>query len=137
MLVDSDHDELTKVHLVTSQVLKSYLLWLERSKHRRQNHANALEGIRSIIEDGIASIVNSISYGNNRNYGDNALEKDSKTDEGGVMKTRTLHERSEKVEKSAETGVVNKGMVPEDEYYQLKKQLIERTMEVKMWKKFL
>ena len=33
---DSDHDELTKVHLVTSQVLKSYLLWLERSKHRRQ-----------------------------------------------------------------------------------------------------
>ena len=25
-------------------------------------------------------------------------------------------------------------MVPEDEYYRLKKQLIERTMEVKMWK---
>ena len=131
---DSDHDELTKVHLVTSQVLKSYLLWLERSKHRRQNHTNALEGIRSIIEDGIASIVNSISHGKNRNRHDNALEKDSKTDEGSVVKTKTLYDRGEKVEKSAETGVVYKGTVPEDDYYQLKKQLIERTMEAKMWK---
>ena len=38
----SDHDELTKVHLVTSQVLKSYLLWLERSKHRRQRSCECL-----------------------------------------------------------------------------------------------
>ena len=45
-----------------------------------------------------------------------------------------MYESGEKVEKSAETEVAYKGMVPEDEYYQLKKQLIEKTMEAKMWR---
>ena len=53
---ESNHNELTKAHVVITQVLKSYLIWVERSKHRRENHVHSLQSIEKFIHHSLLQV---------------------------------------------------------------------------------
>ena len=151
---ESNHNELTKAHVVITQVLKSYLIWVERSKHRRENHVHSLQSIEKFIHHSLLKTEKSILQ-QSQNHGniEKASNKQEEEEENSHsnnnnnnnngMSSSTISNYNEKVDNYTTingNSIVNTNDVDTneihnaDKIHNLEKQLIEKSMEAKTWK---